>query len=254
MSSDRTFCGLEKRRRYRGDVVRVDILVVSYRVRDYLVRCLASLAKNTGDGFRLTVYDNRPHNYPLTWIWNRFAEASGREALIFLNPDAMVGPGWDEEIIQCFQGNPNVAVAAPVTNSSQHHGITGVHNPVPNNLEIDGLDNVQQDLLRAVPNQSRFYVSRNPRVGCGHCFAVRRDVWDQLGRFNEREYPFAGNEDEFNTRVVKAGMDLAICTRAFSFHYWNKSVNEAEEAGELEKGTYRPKFSKPPEGLYFFGA
>lgn len=234
--------------------MRVDILIVSYGVRDYLVRCLASVAKNTGDGFRLSVYDNRPKNYPLTWIWNRFSEASGREILVFLNPDVMVGPGWDTEIIECFRENQNVAVAAPVTNAGSHHSISGVHNCIPSALEIDGLEDVQKELLKAAPRQNRFHIIRNPRAGCGHCFAVRRDSWEKLGRFNERDFPFYGNEDEFNGRVVKAGMDLAICTRAFSFHYWSKSVKEALEGGEIEKGSLSPKFSKPPDDLRFFGA
>lgn len=227
--------------------MRIDILVVAYRARDYLARCLASVAKNTSEGFRLTVYDNRPKNYPLTWIWNRFAESSDREALVFLNPDALVGPGWDSEVVECLK-YPTVGVASPITNASPHRVI---HNPVPDQLEPDGIEGVQKSLDALSKDRPRFHLTKDPRAGCGHCFAVRRELWSAFGGFDEVGHPFAGNEDEFNGRLVQAGMDVGICLRAFSFHYRNRSTKDAEEAGELAPNTSRPNFSKPPDGLKF---
>ena len=77
----------------------IDILVVAYCGWHALGETLASIARYSEPGYRLTVFENSVRNYPLTWIWNRFIEESGRGVIALVNPDVIVGPGWDSEAL-----------------------------------------------------------------------------------------------------------------------------------------------------------
>jgi GT2 family glycosyltransferase len=62
----------------------------------------------------------------------------------------------------------------------------------------------------------------------GAVLASRRDVFDRVGRFDER-FPFEFEETEWEDRVRRAGLELRIAPRARVRHLWG--VSAARNAG-----------------------
>lgn len=212
----------------------LDILVVAYRAREYLAQCLQTIALHTAEGFRLTVYDNRPKNYPLTWIWNRFMEDTRREYVALVNPDVLVGPGWDTEAVACLSENPSCSSVNPVTNWYAHHEV--LPRWVPDSMSVQDIPAVHKALQAAAAPFPRFYFKKSRAIASGHCLITRRATWAALGKFDEERYPFVGSDEEFHDRAMAAGMVQGVCTRAFVFHYGNRSVKEASAIGEIPPG------------------
>jgi GT2 family glycosyltransferase len=225
--------------------MKLDILVVAYRARTYLAQCLETLALHTGEGYRLTVYDNRPKNYPLTWIWNRFIEASQREFFALVNPDVLVGPRWDTESLACLEENPACSAVNPVTNWWPHRACFGKARWVPDHMEPSDVLPLNDHLQKVAASYPRFIYKPDFMIASGHCYVMRRSTWNDLGKFNEN-IPFAGNEDDLNKRAIARGMQMGLCSRAFVYHNWNRCVKEAAQLGELPPNTHAVRFAAPP--------
>jgi hypothetical protein len=73
--------------------------------------------------------------------------------------------------------------------------------------------------------------------------AARRDVFDRVGRFDER-FPFEYEETEWEQRVTAAGMRLVVAPRASVRHLWARSSSRNPEAGArraASERTYRQR-------------
>ena len=60
----------------------------------------------------------------------------------------------------------------------------------------------------------------------GAALAVRREVFDRAGRFDER-FPFEYEETEWEDRVRRAGLDLLFAARASVRHLWARSASRS---------------------------
>jgi hypothetical protein len=225
----------------------IDILVIAYHAKADLAETLSSVARTTSPGYRLTVYDNAVHNYPLSWLWNRFFEASGRPLVCVLNPDVVLFPGWDTELKECMRVNADCAAASPISNHKPHDEAFG--NQVPSILPGDAEASLPA-ILKERFKDRRFVPSSDHRMAPGHCCVVRKDMWRRICGFNE-QVPFAGNDYDFNLRLVKAGQKLYVCTHVPVFHKWNKSINEGIAMGTFDTNSWSPRFSSPPAGTPF---
>ncbi len=224
----------------------LDILVVAYHARKELIQTIASIALFTRPGYRLTVYENGAHNYPLTWLWNRFIEASRRPYVALCNADIIVGPGWDTEVLDCLKKFPDVGAVQPFSNCGQHNdafpGSQG--GQFPSEMDIQEAPDVTARLKKEFAER-RFAFGTNRDLIFGHCYVLERDIWKALGGFDEN-YQFGGNEYDFNERLVKQGMRLAVCGHAFAYHFWNASSKEAKARNQWDEEKGQPVFKNPP--------
>lgn len=222
----------------------LDILIVAYRVQEDLAEALSGISRWTRPGYRLTVYDNETRNYPLSWLWNRFIEQSGRDFIALVNPDVLVGPDWDAECVACLETHPECSVASPFTN---HEAIRYNYPAVVPDLvrsgEVEGLT----AKLREVFQGRRFILSQDKSLTPAHCSVIRKDAWRRVGGFDEK-IPFTGNDYDFNRRTIQAGYRVGLCTHAMSFHKWHKSVEAAVKAGTYDENRKKPLFGEPPPG------
>ena len=215
----------------------LDIFVVAYCGWDALAETLASIARWSEPGYRLTVYENSTQNYPLTWLWNRFLEQSRRDVIALCNPDILVGPGWDTEALACFAQHPECGVVSPLSNTGPHRDALG--STVPDVLGPAGVEALAAMLARGT--DPRYHLTRDERMTPGHCALVRREAWARVQGFDER-IAFGGNDFDFNRRVVEAGMSLAVATRAFAFHRWGVSTADAQRLGQFDPARHAPRF------------
>jgi GT2 family glycosyltransferase len=225
----------------------IDILVVAYHAKEDLAELLSSVATCTSPGYRLTVYDNAVHNYPLSWIWNRFFEASGRDLVCVLNPDVILAADWDVEAKACMEADSSCGACAPLSNCQPHK--EAFANPVPDVFPAGGLGPTVAS-LRDKFRAQRFARVVDYKMVPGHCAVIRKEAWRRIGGFNE-SVPFAGNDYDFNRRLVDAGMSLGVCLHAAVFHKWNRSIKAGIALGTFDQRSWCPKFSAPPAGRGF---
>lgn len=225
---------------------KLDILVVAYHARKELIQTIASISLFTKPGYRLTVYENAYHNYPLTWLWNRFVESSRRPYVALCNPDIIVGPGWDSETVTCLEKYPDVGVVQPFTNCGQHNDVfqsPGEH--FPREMAIEAAPDITDRLKQEFADR-RFVFGTNRDLIFGHCYILRRDVWKELNGFDEK-FQFGGNEYDFNERLVKRNRRLSVCGHALAYHFWNASSKEAKTRMEWDYDKGQPIFKNPPD-------
>lgn len=215
--------------------MKLDIFIVGFKAEKELATALASIALWSKPGYRLTLHDNSVVNYSLTWLWNRFIEQSPREAIALVNPDVIVGPGWDSEAMDLLQAHPSCAAAMPLTNQGSHASYYQM--PDVREAWMDQMLVVTGELKRKLPQ--RFILSKDRTMVSGHCMIVRKAAWKQLGGFGE-QWPFANNDFDFNDRALARGMDLGVCLNSAVFHQWGSSTRDAKASGVVGFNTVPP--------------
>lgn len=216
----------------------IDILVVAYCGWNALAETLASIALWSEPGYRLTVVENSVRNYPLTSLWNRFIEKSTRDVVALCNPDILVGPAWDTEALGCFQQNDACGVVSPISNTAPHRA--QLSSTVPGEMTLADIPRVAA-MVKEKSGNARFYFTDDERMAPAHCVLIRRDAWSRAAGFDER-LPFAGNDYDFNRRVVAAGMTIAVATAVFSYHHWGVSTSDALRLGQFDAQRNEPRF------------
>jgi GT2 family glycosyltransferase len=227
--------------------MKLDILIVGYCAWDALADTLAGIARWSECGYKLTVYDNSVTNYPLTWLWNRFFEESRRDFVALCNPDIIVGPGWDAEAASCFLRYPSCAAVSPLSSTPPHREVLPA--VVPDLVRPEDVERLTA-ILKTTFADRRFVLSTDYRMAPAHCVIVRKTAWARVNGFDER-LPFAGNDYDFNARLIEAGMQVAIAAHAFAVHRWGVSTQDAIRLGQFDQARNAPRFNRPPAGARF---
>ncbi|MDI6894294.1 MAG: glycosyltransferase family 2 protein [Bacillota bacterium] len=216
----------------------VSIIIPTYNKVNYTRRCLEALATYTpGDLYEVIIVDNgstdatrgflkslegdvrlllNPLNQGFARACNAGAEVAQGRLLLFLNNDTEPLPGWLNNLLAVAAAEPQIgAVGCKLLfpdDTVQHAGvvvgldpITGQLHPYHLYYRFDGLDplvNRQRD-LQAVT---------------GACLLIPKDLFSELGGFDERYYN--GYEDvDLCFRVRQEGHRVIYTPRAKLIHH-----------------------------------
>lgn len=152
-----------------------------------------------------TQWDEDKEGFAVTCNKGAKAEAKA-DLLVFLNDDTIPQPGWLE----------------PLVEAAQRHGIAGAHLIYP-----DGSTQHSGVFLRRQPELTAYNRKRpapSGEVPCvtGACLAIRRDLWDQLGGFDEGFVN--GYEDvDLCLRAREAGHSVWFCAESVVIHLESQS-------------------------------
>ncbi|HEV3475520.1 MAG TPA: methyltransferase domain-containing protein [Actinomycetota bacterium] len=210
---------------------KVSVIIPTLHNRPLLLRCLSAIERAAYRNLEILVVDTagrepdreawhedivrrfgtqvlwweRPFNYSAVNNWAA-ARASG-DVLLFLNDDTeAVGEDWLTELVGWAQQEPIGAVGAQLLNEDgtiQHGGIV---------VGMTGFAGQLFKFLRpgdwSLLGSTMWY--RNVLAVTGACLAMRRDVFERIGGWNER-YILAGSDVELGLRLVEAGYRV-VCT------------------------------------------
>jgi len=195
------------------------------------------------------VYDSLPFNY--SRLINRGVFVSSGEICLLLNNDInVINPDWLEEMVSIAIRPQVGAVGAKLyyaNNTIQHGGvILGYHNKA---------GSVAGHAHRSLPWNSSGYFNRlkltqNLSAVTGACLAVRRDVYDQVGGFNERDLAVSFNDVDFCLRIRQLGYLVIWTPRAELYHYESVSrghpnaTPESSARNKEERIYMRKKWAK----------
>ena len=146
-------------------------------------------------------------------------EASWLPAVVLLNSDTVVGPGWLDRLLACAQSDPRVGIVGPWSNAASWQSI-------PEVTSTDGTwstnDRIEPGDVPAINERlAREGVHLRPRVPLvnGFCYLVTRELLDVVGSLDTDSFPRGyGEEDDLSIRASEAGFTAAIADDCFVYH------------------------------------
>lgn len=218
----------------------ISVIIVNYNTRDYLARCLESLAGISGICFEIIVVDNASKDLSAEMVKERFPHAvliknaenlgfakannqaiavSKGRYLYFLNPDAEVHQGAFEAMISHMESRPDVGLAG-----------TRIVNP-------DG--SAQSSVENRYPGQKHAKKEMSGLKGdiawvLGASMFARREAIVNVGGFNT-DYFLYGEEQDLCLRLRRAGWVIGYIPDAVVLHWGGKSERDHLPAHVWEK-------------------
>lgn len=163
---------------------------------------------------------------------NRGVAASSGGICVLLNNDVVViNPEWLSELVG-HALRPQVGAAGAklyyMNDTVQHGGV------------ILGIGGVAGHANRSAPRQSRGYFNRlniAQEISCvtGACLAVRREVYDAVGGFNERDLAVSFNDVDFCIRLRQAGYTIIWTPGAELYHHEGLSRGRPDSTPEAAR-------------------
>lgn len=226
----------------------VDVVVCIHGALPYVQRCVESVLADDSYPYRLLLMDDGSEDTTSSWL-KAFAEAhenvifhreehrtgytmtanralrlSNADLLILLNSDTMVPSGWIEKLIECGYSDERIGIFGPLSNIGGWQSLPHtkddkdrwIYNSIPTDSSISEID-------RRVERVSQKAFPRVPLLN-GFCFAIRREVMDAIGCFDEDSFPEGFHEEyDYCLRAAAAGFDIAIADHTYVYHEKSRS-------------------------------
>jgi GT2 family glycosyltransferase len=247
--------------RYR-EFGSIEVIVCVHNAVDETLECLKSLCRASSVPHSVCVVDdassiithNRISEFMRDKPWmriirnaenmgytksaNRGIFASEADWVILLNSDTIVTKGWIEGLLECAVSHPNTACVGPVSNAATYQSVPEVHdvngkwcvNDLPPNTSLEDLSGfLRTNSLKSFPSV--------PLLN-GFCTLIKRDVFVELGGFNEAAFPAGyGEENDWCARVAKAGYRLSVADHVYVYHHKSASFGAGRRAELAKAGT-----------------
>ena len=236
--------GYDERQFVGASALTATVAICTRERPEQLARTLAAVARLADAGHRILVVDNAPNTtrtrevvarFPgvcyvcepipgLNVARNRAMREATTDLVAFTDDDAVPEPEWLDALIANFS-DPRVQCATGLT--------------LPIELETDA-----QELFEDVTPFARGFRRRifdgqhdNPvevgRVGAGANMALRREVGDLVGPFDERldggTPTRSGGDHEMFVRILAAGYQIAYDHAAVSWHQHRRTHQEVRD-------------------------
>nr|WP_277814869.1 glycosyltransferase [Galbitalea soli] len=204
-----------------GDVVERCLLSVVNHSRDARIVALddastdpatrAMLDRLAGEGV-IELLRN-PENLGYTRTVNRAIQISGRDDLVLLNSDTVVGPLWLQRLRWTAYSLNGVSAVSGFSNSAGALSLPERSRP------NDWPEHVPwTDIARFMGQRADVFSLEAPTPH-GFCMFLRREALDALGDFDEFSFPRGyGEENDWGMRAVEAGFVNLVTPRVFVRH------------------------------------
>ncbi len=254
---------------FPDDGPRVAIVIPTRNNVDVLKTCVQSLEKTTYKNFEVVIIDNESDDaetleflrtsghrvlripnpgsgFSYAAINNRAVEQIDSEYILFLNNDTeVVAPRWLSQMVG-YAGIRGVgAVGARLLYPEgriQHAGVVqGFHSGMLGHA------------FKFLPASDQGYLSypavvRNYSAVTAACMLTRRDLFLQMGGFDEQNFSIAYNDVDYCYKLQDAGLRSVYCPMAELIHYEGYSRGRVDIP--VEPGAFRKKYSSRVEPYY----
>jgi GT2 family glycosyltransferase len=228
--------------------MHLSIVIVNYKVRGLLERCLSSISPcSRMHDCEVIVVDNASDDGSVEMVKEKFPQArlivnsenrgfakacnqgiaiSGGRYLFFLNPDSELTPGTFERIVDFMESHPNVGIGGchlyypDGKSQSSFYRFTTLTNALARALLLSFF--LPKNSLTA-PLFSDYLGPDEPvqRV-CGGAMVVRKEVLDQVGMFDESFFLYSEDE-ELCRRAAREGWGIAPIPHTRVIHHHDQS-------------------------------
>ncbi len=211
---------------------QASIITVNTNELHRLVKYLPSLMASRGE-FEVLIADNGSRDGSLEYLAshypdvrtlaleknlgfcvanNRAAQSARGAFLVFLNPDTLVDPDWLVHLLRPFNDAAVGLTTAKILLMTHPDRI----NTCGNDVHLSGLT-----LCRGMGRERKCYsVSEDVSAVSGAAFAIRRDLFHQLGGFDEDFFIYM-EETDLSCRARLAGWRCAFVPESIVWHDYN---------------------------------
>jgi GT2 family glycosyltransferase len=221
----------------------VSVIVLNYNGRQWLTGCLDALAAQSGaPPFETILVDNASHDGSAAFVRSRYpgvrlvespvnlgfaggnnlgARHSTGELLVFLNNDTVASPDWLSRLSGALEARPSFGLATSRLVRMDDASV---------------IDSAGDGYLHAGGAFKRghgrpaadFEVSGEVFGACGAAFAIRRELFERLGGFDETFF------------MVYEDVDLSYRARLLGFRCWYAADAVVRHAGSATLGRASP--------------
>ena len=160
---------------------------------------------------KLTVI-NYKENKGVPHALNLGVALSSTEYFIYVNNDVVFSPNWLSKLYYA------------ASNSAKNIAVIGtMFNNVKPKFALSDINKTAKAVEIANYRKTEYA----PTVH-GLCMTVKKEVFNDIGMFDEKFFPCFGEDIEFCDRAKKAGYKLLLAKDVFVYHFWNKATRTRE--------------------------
>ena len=213
--------------------MKISVIIVNYKVPDYLHQAILSIERATADlETEIFVVDNNSEDGSVDFLRklhpkvifiqnhenvgfskanNTAVKSTKGEYVLFVNPDTIIGENVIEECVRVLDDDPSIGAAGVKMHCA--NGVfapeskRGVPTPMTAFFKFSGLctmfpknKKLGRYYLGHIDNKQKAEVE----ILSGAFMFIRRDVLDKVGCFDE-EYFMYGEDIDLSYRIMKAG-------------------------------------------------
>lgn len=181
----------------------------------------------------VTIVTNK-ENLGYTRTINKAVDICRDTDVILLNSDTIVTKFWLRNLKVSAYSNKSIGTVTAVSNNA---GAFSVPNPgtnmIPEHLSIESIGK----LAAKIGYGNQFETP----TGNGFCFYIKRDLINEIGSFDEENFPRGyGEENEFCMRAIDYGWKNIVDPSTYVYHVRSASFKE-EKQTLIDEGVRRVK-------------
>lgn len=224
---------------------RFSIIIVSWNALHHLQTFLPSVAATNYDDFEIILADNASADGSKEWVKkrypgvkivtfdknygycggnNRAVSYANGDILLFLNNDVKVDPDWLSPLGIMFDENKNMAVAQPKMRSYKNPEAFEYAGAAGGYIDRYGYPFCRGRIFDTVElDEGQYDDAAHIFWASGAAFAVRKNVFQQLGGFDE-DFQFHMEEIDLCWRIWNHGHEIAYCPQSVVYHLGGGSL------------------------------
>lgn len=219
---------------------RTSIIILTHNQMYLTALCLESIRRHTPESYELIVVDNGSTDgtvpyllglSDLVFIRNEqnlgFAEGCNQgyekatgDAILFLNNDTIVTPGWLSRMLKSLYSRDDIGMTGPVSNY-----VSGPQQIPVDYKSLSEMDNFA--LKHAAQNDGLTFEVR--RI-VGFCMLVKRQVLEEVGCFDNLYGLGNYEDDDLCLRVIHSGYRIQIAYDSFVHHFGHMTMALLQES------------------------
>ncbi|QDU09835.1 glycosyltransferase [Gimesia aquarii] len=205
------------------------IIVVTHNQLSYTHQCVESIQLRTGEPYELIFIDNgstdgtpeylqsiagatvilNEENRGFPAAVNQGIEAAQGDNVLLLNNDTIVTTGWLRHMLDALESDKTIGLVGPCSNN-----ISGPQQVPVDYLQLNELDGFAWDRGNALSGS----VTDLDRL-VGFCMLIKREVIEQIGRFDEQFGMGNFEDDDFCRRAQAVGFRTVVAEASFIHHF-----------------------------------
>ncbi|OCR00836.1 glycosyl transferase family 1 [Oscillatoriales cyanobacterium USR001] len=247
----------------------VTIIIPTKNQLTLLKGCVDSIAKTTYQNYQVVVIDNESDDpktleylnqlhhqvlpiknadgkFSFAAINNRAVERVTSDYILFLNNDTeVINPQWLSQMVGYMQFSGVGAVGARLLYPDgriQHAGVIhGLHHGLAGHA------------FKLMPSDNRGYLSlamvtRNYAAVTAACMLTPRELFLELGGFDEQNFAVAYNDVDYGYRLLERGYRSVYCPAAELLH--REGISRGFDDNPKEVAAYRRKYAGKVDSFY----